>query len=189
MVQTQARMVQTRERQMAKKFLGLLAFIGAYAGGWFGMFRPMWYPNVTDELAASLLIALLIIASYFDLDEKITKLADRVIKLEGKEVVAGASPLALTDYGAKISELIGGQDFAERYVDKIELPTDANEYVIQKACQDYAKGELFSSLGEQEKNKLEKIAFDEGIELEKVLRVIGIEMRDLIFARQRNAKA
>lgn len=94
-------------------------------------------------------------------------------------------PTHLSDYGHRILESCDGSKIIDAYKDKVSLADDLNEYEIQETCVDFAVSNLESILKPDELAKVQKTAFGEGMPIETVLRVIGLELRNVVF-KQRN---
>ncbi len=133
------------------------------------------------------------------LDSKVGSLGLKVKRLESKyEDIYGVlvravgiplekrnSPLALTDFGNEVSERIGAADIAKEYAEKLFPRTKGlNSYQVQEFCFEYCEKKLLENLKTNNPKQYEAIhseAFDKGLEIEKITRVIGMELRDAIF--------
>ena len=91
---------------------------------------------------------------------------------------ATQSPIALTDYGREISQVIKGDELAEKYAHKVVLSEDPSAYEIQEACRSYVLIELMNDLTKDEKARIERFAYEKGEPIEFPLRVVWIKMRD-----------
>ncbi|MDD9797993.1 MAG: hypothetical protein OXT03_02630 [Alphaproteobacteria bacterium] len=97
----------------------------------------------------------------------------------GEESVSTSqSPIRLTEYGTKLAGKSQAETIVETYADRAEVAPDMNEYQIQQTCFDFARLELLDILETTERDRIEKLAFDEGISITEISRVIGIKMRD-----------
>lgn len=100
---------------------------------------------------------------------------------EGK-TIESSSPLRLTDLGKSISKFLDAATWAERIADEIvESVQDKNPYGIQIYCFERVKEDGF--LSEETRKKVEDAAYNNGIEIDKVERVLAIELRDVLLKR------
>lgn len=100
---------------------------------------------------------------------------------EGK-TIESSSPLRLTDLGKSISKFLDAAAWAERIADEIvENVQDKNPYGIQTYCFELVKKDEF--LSEETRKKVEDAAYNNGIEIDKVERVLAIELRDVLLKR------
>jgi hypothetical protein len=83
---------------------------------------------------------------------------------------------------------VDARKLARTYLGGVGVRGDFNEYRIQERCTEFAEQELLAILAPDERAFLEMISYQEGIDISKVMRVIGIEMRDL-FLEQRTKQA
>lgn len=75
-----------------------------------------------------------------------------------------------------------GKKIVHAYKDKIDLEENLNEYEIQEKSIHFAMSKPEAVLTPQELDKVQKTAFDAGLPIQNVLHVIGIALRDAIFA-------
>ena len=95
--------------------------------------------------------------------------------------ISTASPLKLTDSGEKTAKSIHAYQLAEKYGDRVSLEKDANAYQIQQACFAFSEKELLSQLDKNERQHLEKQAFEQGTNVAHFLKIIGILIRDRVL--------
>ena len=94
------------------------------------------------------------------------------------------SPLQLTEFGERISKEIEAKEWAAKLAPTlIERCQGKIEYEIQEICIEYAKSELEPS--DNEDIKLKGCAFNNGITVETVRQVLGIELRDEMLKRRK----
>ncbi len=119
------------------------------------------------------------------LTRRIDALYDFLINRSGRAVDISSSPLSLSDYGEQISQAVDAPSLAESYAKRLQAQSaDMNPYQIQELCFDFSRDNLLHDLKEHDNanyDKLTRCAFKEGIEVEKILRVIGILMRDILL--------
>lgn len=156
------------------------------AGAWFLWGKERFGDSISTELVAILWVGIISYLNQNDLSKLIIALTERVNNLDvGKRVVETASPIALTDYGRGLSELVRAKELASKYINEVALSLDdANEYQIQEACAVFAENQLLNNLKADERAFLEMIAYQDGIEISKITRVIGVEMRDLLLEKR-----
>lgn len=119
------------------------------------------------------------------LSEVKSAVADLRNNLDSKPAIKSTSPLSLTEYGEELSKGIDADSLASLYVDKLEPKvTGKNAYEIQQYCFKYAETLLLEDLQKLNKEKYDAItnfAFDAGISTDKLMRVVGIMLRDKLL--------
>lgn len=90
------------------------------------------------------------------------------------------SPISLTELGEKVSREIDAPEWARRmapaFLDEVK---GRSPYSIQEFCMDFCTSKYKPD--DDLKNRFEQCAFDNGIDLDSVLRVLGVELRDRLF--------
>ncbi len=113
------------------------------------------------------------------LDEKIDRILHYLLGLRDSPVITQDSPLRLTELGQQISENIGAEEWAESEADTLLGEAEGrDQFEIQTMAFDRAGGfkppeELFA--------RMKACAFDNGLDLDVVRRVLGIVLRDRIL--------
>ncbi len=130
-------------------------------------------------------------------EEKIEKINDKFEKMNDKlekifhflpnePLEKRTSPISLTDYGKKLSREISASEISDMELTNVAGQVkDLNAYQIQEYCFEFAKNELLKKLKEKHLDfydKIHEVAFHEGIEVEKLTRVIALELRDKILS-------
>lgn len=140
---------------------------------------PVWKTRIEEKIE--------------NIEEKIEKLESRyenifqiLVGAVGQPLVKSNSPLTLTDYGITISEKINAGGVAKVYAERLfpEIK-NLNAYQIQEYCFEYCKNSLLDDLKLANPGQYETIhtvAFEDGIEINKITRVIAIQLRDAIFS-------
>lgn len=110
----------------------------------------------------------------------------RLSVLEGKvestqPLTKRKSPISLTDRGSKVLTESGGKSFIDNnYLElkeKVELSNPKTSYDIQESSK-----EVVSSLKDDDRiNTIKEYLFKEGLELDNLVEVLGIYLRDLIL--------
>jgi len=100
-----------------------------------------------------------------------------------RPVSTSQSPIRLTEYGTKLADKSQAEAIVKTYADKIEIAPDMNEYQIQETCFDFARLELLDIIKTTERDRIEKLVYDEGISMTEIWRVLGIKMRDYHLAK------
>ena len=107
-------------------------------------------------------------------------------RLPAEPLEKTSSPIALTDYGKRISESIDASEIADMQVTEVSgVVKDYNAYQIQEYCFSFCKDDLLNKLKESHidlYDKIHKVAFEEGIDVEKITRVIALELRNKILS-------
>ena len=125
-------------------------------------------------------------------DDKFEKINDKLEKifhlLHNEPIEKRTSPISLTDYGQKLSQEISASEISDmELTNATEQVKDCNAYQIQEYCFEFAKNALLKKLNEKHRDfydKIHEVAFNEGIEVEKLTRVIALELRDKILSSQ-----
>ncbi len=91
------------------------------------------------------------------------------------------SPAQLNEYGTQISNKINGGEFVKKHLDAVHFSENMSKYQMQQACFDYAQAELMDKISEEERERLEGVAYTEGAPIPIVLAVLGFELRNAKF--------
>lgn len=122
------------------------------------------------------------------LETRFNDFLDKLIGIIGPQLFKSSSPLTLTDLGKSISEKIGATELANDYAKKLhDEVKDLNAYEIQEYCFEFCEEKLPAKLKEEKVKQLERmqtVAFEEGIEVEKIMRIVAIELRDKLLSIQ-----
>lgn len=132
-------------------------------------------------------------------DEKLKglgNLSDNVIRIDTKvgliyqlvnknSPIASQSPISLTPVGAQIIEKLKGIEifskYSERLVKEVTSVNPKNAYDIQEISMKVAKEKMISFLNEQELILVKQEAFDRGLQLEDIMSVFGVLLRNRIL--------
>ncbi len=94
-------------------------------------------------------------------------------------VFIGNSPLGLTEFGKSISDHVDGKRWAEEHAPSLaESIQGKTHYDIQAFCFEYM--ETFEPSHDQNMKWLD-CAFEQGIDIEVVRKVLAVELRDMIL--------
>lgn len=120
------------------------------------------------------------------LETKTDRVYEIILQKFGNPIEQARSPITLTDYGKDISKSVDATKIANEYTDRLRSEIEGlNPYQVQEYCFEFCKNKLLDYLKDTNNDQYEKIhafAYKQGIEVEKILRVIGIELRDCIFS-------
>jgi len=108
------------------------------------------------------------------------------------ETALSSSPITLTELGQQVAEEIKVDSWLNKYVGNVQkqISPDTNPYEIQDVCFRYADEQLMEELTRvAETNKsasfikadIELSAYNHGLTLDKVTRVVGVKLRDQIL--------
>lgn len=118
-------------------------------------------------------------------DNFLKKLAEKVANIINNDyalVSKTESPVSLTEIGKEINDSIDAERIASNYIKYYKKEhsgwQDMNAYHTQETCFEFCSKKLISLLSEQEKKPLEDEAYQRGIDISNIFRVIGIVMRD-----------
>ena len=94
--------------------------------------------------------------------------------------IARGSPRPLTDLGRSISERLAAREWAEKTASAMaDRARGKQPYEIQELCFDYIKEE-FNPAAELEA-RIGRCAYENGIDRDEVLKVLAIELRDVLM--------
>ena len=115
------------------------------------------------------------------LHKVIHRLEKRMSRLEKKidaipmPAIARGSPLRLTEFGERLSKEIGAKRWAETLAPSLMEECDGKlAYDVQELCIEYAKAKL--QLSTEDEAKVKKCAFENGIDVETIRKVLGLEL-------------
>ena len=98
------------------------------------------------------------------------------------QTTASASPIRLTDLGETVSVELSAKDWAEPRVDRVlENHGSKSAYEIQEYCFQYVKQN--NVLDDEMREKVLASAFEHGLTRDQVVKVLGIELRDIVLRR------
>ena len=102
------------------------------------------------------------------------------------KVLTSGSPIRLTDFGKKIAEDIGAEEWAKSLAPNL-LPKvkDKSQYEIQEFCLEYTTKKI--TLDESQSLVVENCAYTQGVDTRAVRQVLGIVLRDVLvrnYSRQ-----
>ncbi len=98
-----------------------------------------------------------------------------------KQPAGSQSPIQLNDFGVQISKDINGGELAYKYLNTVKYENGMSEYQIQQACFDCVYSDFMKKINAQDRETLERSAFKEGLPIQTILRVLGIELRNAKF--------
>ena len=94
--------------------------------------------------------------------------------------IGSGSPISLTKLGEKVSEEIDAprwaRNMAPTFLDEVK---GQSPYFIQEFCMDFCTTKYKPD--DDLKYRLEQCAFENGVDLDSVLRVLGVELRDRVL--------
>ena len=97
------------------------------------------------------------------------------------------SPIKLSELGDRVAGEIQVDNWVDEYVAEVRARIGDNPtpYSIQDTCFQYAENELMKKLAEngppERKESIEMSAYQNGIDLPAVLKVVGIKLRDQLL--------
>ena len=108
------------------------------------------------------------------------KLDKLIFHLIPDTVVSSASPTRLTELGKSVSNMINATNLAEQLAVELEKEVvGKSPYEIQEFCNDYMINKFEPS--PDQIIKFGNCAYEKGIQVESVSRVISIELRDKLL--------
>ena len=111
----------------------------------------------------------------------------QIAGLSGQQYTEASSPMSLNTRGKELSKEMDAAGIASRYkaklVDKAKSE-NGGPYQIQESCLDCAADEILRDLEEKDKTTyrhLTDIAYSEGVQVEVLMRIVGIVLRDQVL--------
>ncbi len=118
---------------------------------------------------------------------RVDTLSDEVIASRGKAIYQSDSPVSLSEYGESLSKKIDVKFITDKYekqLTKKAKKREMNAYQIQQSCFDFAQNQIPKDLEKNYKeqyDKLANVAFNEGIQIRDLMRVLGLILRDQVL--------
>ncbi len=105
----------------------------------------------------------------------------------GTPLMQDKSPISLSEKGREVFEKINSPSLIEKYRKHLPaIKADVTAYAIQEACLDFATNDLIALLDENDRRKIETVAYSEAASVNLILRsAVGIPLRDAIL-KERN---
>lgn len=122
------------------------------------------------------------------IEGQINMVAPLVVKMAGGLAIEKtASPKQLTDLGNEIASEIKALELVTSNISALEeligFNGIDNPYDLQAACFDIAQKELSEIIGKEALEKIKQTAFDRGMTLELIFRVISFVLRDHLIEK------
>ena len=158
--------------------LGALVFIGWKAS--------TWKANIEHRLSS-------VEKTMETFSGKLDEVYIAIIGRFGRAVEKSTSPVTLTEYGVELAGKIDAQKVVDAYADKLHRETEnMNAYKVQEYCFSFCKEKLPDDLEQNDKtyfDKISNVAYEEGINIEKLTRVLGIKLRDKVLSMKGKSHA
>ena len=138
---------------------------------WFGK-QDAWTKGIEKEIAE------------FKEDTKkaLTEIREdikKILRELPQHVIAGTSPLRLTDLGEEVSNCVGASAWTEQLAPGlVESVKGKSAYEVQEFCIDYMHA---CELSRAQDQSFKKCAYEHGIKLNQVLDVCAVELRDKLL--------
>ncbi len=118
--------------------------------------------------------------------KKVEKINETLINRYGKDVTRIDSPVSLSDYGIQLSQKIDAPSIVTEYAPKLTQKAKEkhmNRYQIQKNSFTLAKQALenLEKIDKKRFDRLANLAYEEGIEIESLIKILGLELRDEVL--------
>ena len=122
-----------------------------------------------------------------NLEKTTASVSKQIAGLSGQQYTQASSPMSLNTRGKELSKEMDAAGIASRYkaklVDKAKSE-NGGPYQIQESCLDCAADEILRDLEEKDKTTyrhLTDIAYSEGVQVEVLMRIVGIVLRDQVL--------
>ena len=152
-----------------------------------------WKANIENRLSNTEKSLDVLSKNLDALSKKVDDLYSIIISKFGRSVEQADSPVTVTDYGKDLSGRINAEAVVDVYADNLYEETKGmNAYQVQEHCFIFCKEKLLNDLEKKDKAKfdnLSAVAFDEGIEIEKLMRIVGILLRDRVLSMKGKSHA
>ena len=181
------------------KFVGLCGLCLLVLTGWYSWGTENLASYASNEVIWTVLLGIILIALHLDIKEtvkalnnKLEALAQRTANIEGRlsipapsPDVGADSPLTINESGRAFADRLKASDTAKRLADQVALPVNADDYELQSACLEFAEDKLFSLMTDEERSRLNEVAFQAGRTRESFSTLYGILLRDTLFKQSR----
>ena len=111
----------------------------------------------------------------------------QIAGLSGQQYTEASSPMSLNTRGKELSKEMDAAEIASRYKEKLvdkAKSENGGPYQIQESCLDCAADEILKDLEEKDKKTyrhLTDIAYSEGVQVEVLMRIVGLVLRDQVL--------
>lgn len=114
-----------------------------------------------------------------DLKSDIREIRDQVFTIvTGKSISTSNSPTVLTEYGLEVAKQIDADSLVAKYAKKVDIADNMNAFEIQQACRHFALSEDMLEFSLDELDRLQGLAFDEGVTIDLYRGVLALLFRD-----------
>ena len=114
--------------------------------------------------------------------EEIRKDIKKIFHLLSTPGTSHDSPLRLNQFGRSLVRKMNMDDWIEAHLDALIHETEnKNSYQIQERCFEYAENEFLKHATPDLISKLHDIAFDNGLNMTQLMRIVGIVFRDRVL--------
>ena len=118
--------------------------------------------------------------------KKVEKINETLINRYGRNVTRIDSPVSLSDYGIELSKKIDAPSIVTEYAPALTQKAkekQMNMYQIQKNSFTLAKQALedLEKIDKKRFDGLANLAYEEGIEIESLIKILGLELRDEVL--------
>ncbi len=118
--------------------------------------------------------------NYEGLKETLDKIYTKIMS---GSTITNSGPMSLTELGQEISGNVNAKVLANKYIKTLKEGSTSNDnlsaFVIQTESIDFATNELMDNFSSEEKSLVQNEAFQQGLDIKKILEIIGIELRDI----------
>ena len=112
-----------------------------------------------------------------EIQTKVDRILEKLREQPQSRIIRPFSPLSLTELGRDVAEAIDASTWAKQTALELRAKTsDMSPYEVQEYCIRYCLFEYTPTKSHLE--KLEQCAFEKGVQMDGVLQVLGIVLRD-----------
>ena len=121
-----------------------------------------------------------------DLKKELKEVRDKAVACETslkerEPLTRKRSPIALTDRGSKVLNESGGKKFIEDNYEELKNNVDEKKPETSYDIQEISRNVIEEMKNDQRLNSLKEYLFKEGMELDDIVEVLGIYLRDKIL--------
>ena len=122
-----------------------------------------------------------------NLERTTASVSKQIAGLSGQQYTEASSPMSLNTRGKELSKEMDAAEIASRYKEKLvdkAKSENGGPYQIQESCLDCAADEILKDLEEKDKKTyrhLTDIAYSEGVQVEVLMRIVGLVLRDQVL--------
>lgn len=105
-----------------------------------------------------------------------------------RRILVTEGPAVLTDYGKELAEKVTAEAIAKEYYGRVPTKESATDYSVQETSLKFATEQLPRLISKAQMKLIDDVAFNAGVKRSKILKIIGIVMRDRLLEGRRKGE-